>query len=62
VPDGAGIRHGACIDGELIRELWGIETPGLDKNQRPHCRCAAGVDIGSYGTCAAGCVYCYARR
>ncbi|MDR1587348.1 MAG: DUF1848 domain-containing protein [Treponema sp.] len=58
----AGIRHGACIDGELIRELWGIETPGKDKNQRPHCRCAPSVDIGSYGSCPAGCVYCYARR
>ncbi|MDR1318086.1 MAG: DUF1848 domain-containing protein [Treponema sp.] len=57
-----GIAPGACIDGELIGELWGIEAEGRDKNQRPHCRCAPSVDIGSYGTCAAGCVYCYARR
>jgi hypothetical protein len=60
-PGLAGIRRGACIDGELIRELWGLEAPGRDKNQRPHCRCAPSVDIGSYGACAAGCVYCYAR-
>jgi hypothetical protein len=56
-----GITAGACIDGELIRELWGIETKGRDNNQRPHCRCAKSVDIGRYGNCPAGCVYCYAR-
>ncbi|MDR2158920.1 MAG: DUF1848 domain-containing protein [Treponema sp.] len=57
-----GIRAGACIDGELIRELWGIEAGGKDKNQRPHCRCTPAADIGKYGPCPAGCVYCYARR
>jgi hypothetical protein len=57
-----GIQAGACIDGELLKELWGIETTGKDKNQRPHCLCATSVDIGEYGDCPAGCVYCYARR
>jgi hypothetical protein len=57
-----GIRAGACIDGELIRRLWGIETGGKDKNQRPRCRCVSSVDIGDYGPCPAACVYCYARR
>jgi hypothetical protein len=56
-----GIEAGACIDGGLIGDLWGIEAPGRDKNQRPHCRCVSAVDIGSYGPCPAGCVYCYAR-
>jgi hypothetical protein len=56
-----GMKAGACIDGELIRELWGIETKGKDKRQRPNCLCARSVDIGRYGDCAAGCVYCYAR-
>jgi hypothetical protein len=46
-----GIRAGACIPGGQ-----------KDKNQRPHCLCATSVDIGSYGPCPAGCVYCYARR
>jgi hypothetical protein len=46
-----GIKAGACIPGGQ-----------KDKNQRPYCLCAAGVDIGSYGPCPAGCVYCYARR
>jgi hypothetical protein len=57
-----GIKPGACIDGALIKELWGIETGGRDRNQRPHCGCAPSVDIGAYGACPAGCVYCYARR
>ena len=56
-----GIVPGACVDGELLRELWGIRTAGKDRGQRPHCRCAPAVDIGSYGPCPAGCVYCYAR-
>jgi hypothetical protein len=56
-----GIQPGACIDGGLIRELWGIQTGGKDKNQRPHCRCVPAADIGRYGSCPAGCVYCYAR-
>jgi hypothetical protein len=57
-----GIKAGACIDGELIRELWGIESGGRDKHQRPHCLCAQSADIGRYGDCPAGCVYCYAQR
>ncbi|MDR1374843.1 MAG: DUF1848 domain-containing protein [Treponema sp.] len=71
-----GIAGGACIDGELIRRFWHIESAGKDRNQRPHCRCVSGVDIGWYGagpvpeaagsgergSCPAGCVYCYARR
>ncbi|MDR3162093.1 MAG: DUF1848 domain-containing protein [Spirochaetaceae bacterium] len=57
-----GIAAGACIDGELIRRLWGIEAGCKDRNQRPRCRCAPSVDIGRYGSCPAGCVYCYARR
>ncbi|MDR2072713.1 MAG: DUF1848 domain-containing protein [Spirochaetaceae bacterium] len=57
-----GIVRGACIDGERIEELWGIKTGGKDKNQRSRCKCVSSVDIGSYGPCPAGCVYCYARR
>ncbi|MDR2184582.1 MAG: DUF1848 domain-containing protein [Treponema sp.] len=72
-----GIAGGACIDGELIRRLWNIESAGRDRNQRPRCRCVSSVDIGWYGagpaqekaagsagrsSCPAGCVYCYARR
>lgn len=58
-----GIGHGSCIDGELIRALVGGKgTFPRDRNQRPCCRCAASVDLGWYGSCGYGCVYCYARR
>lgn len=33
-----------------------------DPHQRRHCTCIRAVDIGSYGTCGHGCVYCYAMR
>jgi hypothetical protein len=57
-----GIEAGSCIDGELIYKLWGIRAGERDKNQRPRCRCVSSVDIGTYGSCPGGCVYCYARR
>ena len=55
-----GIKSGACIDAALIRELWGLEFTGKDKNQRPACLCCKSVDIGRYRSCQAGCRYCYA--
>jgi hypothetical protein len=64
--EGYGIRKGACIDALLIRRLFGLppgrEDGSKDSGQRPACGCAPSVDIGSYGSCPAGCVYCYARR
>jgi len=62
-----GVKPGACIDGDLINELLGgkdslSQIRSKDKNQRRNCRCVSSVDIGSYGYCGAGCVYCYAQR
>ena len=60
---GIGIPGGACIDGEYISRQFGLKAPGKDRNQgRPFCRCAQSVDIGAYGQCPAGCVYCYGLR
>jgi len=64
---GLGVNPGACIDGDLINELLGDKAPisqikSKDKNQRRNCRCVSSVDIGSYGSCRASCVYCYAQR
>ena len=56
-----GIEPNACVDAELISRHWGLELgKKKDRSQRASCRCAASVDIGTYGTCPAGCVYCYA--
>jgi len=57
------IPAGACIDAEYIRITFGLNPPtAKDRGQRLHCRCIASRDIGIYGTCRHGCLYCYAAR
>lgn len=58
----SGIEHGSCIDGNLIRKIFG-RTPAArkDRNQRPSCGCAESADMGIYNTCRFGCRYCYAN-
>ena len=58
-----GISHGSCVDAGLFERLsgYGLDIP-RDRGQRSACRCAASIDLGAYGTCGHGCVYCYAGR
>jgi DNA repair photolyase len=57
-----GIQHGACIDGNLIREIFGVNaTTGKDKNQRECCGCVESADMGIYNSCHFRCAYCYAN-
>lgn len=58
----AGVRHGSCIDKELLERLLGCRLAGgKDKNQRPACGCFESVEVGTYHTCLNGCKYCYAN-
>ncbi len=57
-----GIRHGSCIDQELIERLLGYKLNGKkDRNQRKECGCMESVDVGAYHTCPSACLYCYAN-
>lgn len=56
-----GIYPGSCIDPLWLNRLFGLRLPGRkDQGQRPLCRCAPSKDIGRYGSCRHGCLYCYA--
>lgn len=53
----------ACIDASLVESLsLKYFSHRKDKNQRADCRCIESVDIGTFGRCPRGCLYCYALR
>ena len=56
-----GIEKSRCIDGELISRLRDDKYVFRDAPSRPGCGCAEASDIGTYGTCKSGCIYCYAN-
>lgn len=56
-----GVGAGKCIDDALFRRVFGLNLgPARDRGQRAACRCISSRDIGVYGTCPGGCLYCYA--
>ncbi len=56
------VRPGKCIDEKLLNELFGLDLSyRKDPAQRKLCLCQQSIDIGRYGICPHGCLYCYAR-
>jgi len=57
------IKHGRCIDGDLIESIVGCEIRNKNTRDanRAYCGCMKSIDIGQYDTCIHGCQYCYAN-
>jgi hypothetical protein len=64
-----GITHGKCLDPEIFEKLLSkkfeitakFNPKKANGATRKGCHCCQSIDIGTYGTCAHGCSYCYAK-
>lgn len=59
---GDKVKKAHCVDAELLQRLFPDKIGDLSANPtRKECGCFESKDIGTYGTCPHGCVYCYAN-
>lgn len=57
-----GMKHGSCIDPDIIEKITGKRFARKANGQRSECRCLPSIDIGEYDTCPHQCLYCYANK
>jgi hypothetical protein len=56
------IAKAHCVDGDVISRLYyNGELRSTARPTRKECGCTESIDIGKYGTCPHGCIYCYAN-
>ena len=60
--DVPGVVHAGCLSRELVERVAGCRLDVRPSQQRDGCKCVASVDVGVYGTCGNGCLYCYANQ
>ena len=60
--DASGVIHAGCVSRGLVERAAGCRLDVRPSQQREGCRCVASVDVGAYGTCGNGCLYCYANQ
>jgi hypothetical protein len=54
------VQQAHCIDPELVVKLTGRTINYNFAPTRNDCGCVKSIDIGEYGSCLHGCLYCYA--
>ncbi len=54
------LKPARCVDAERLQRVGGSRFRAKAKGNRPGCDCAESRDIGTYDSCAHGCLYCYA--
>lgn len=59
----ASMARNACIDADTVARVTGRTVPHAPApGKADGCYCMSSIDIGSYDTCANGCIYCYANK
>ena len=55
------VLKGSCINGSYLSEIFDTYIENQRAPSRKECGCTKSIDIGTYNSCAHGCIYCYAN-